>query len=930
MNDIYRVSIDGGTPMPVSQDRYTNEFQAAPSPDGKVVAFAARGVASNQWWRRGSSHLDESSVWTLDLTRPNGYARQAGNGTARNVWPMWGADARSLYFVSDAQSENIWLADAESQQAASRPVTSFHDGRVLWPSITIDGKTIAFERNFGIWTLDTASRQAHQVPIVRRGVAASPPPERVRQTNRFENLALSPDGKKVAFIAHGDVFAASAKGAGDATRVTNTPAIESQPAWAPDSRRLVYVSARGDGQQLHLYDFASSTDTALTTGTATDLSPVFSPDGARVAYLRDRKELHVLDVASKQDRAIATGTFADTLDMPKPVWSPNGKWIALFAIGAKAFTNVDLVSVDTPGPPRPVSFLANAFASAIAWSPDGSFLLFDTRQRTEQGQIARVDLALRTPKFREDQFRDLFTSPTSPKSPESPTSAAPANPLNPVNPLKRVEPVFADIRQRLSLLPLGLDAGEAVLSPDGKTAVVLASAAGQTNLYSYSLDDLATDRPVARQLTTTAGPKGDAQFSPDGKEVYYLDAGRINIVSVDRRESRPLAVTAEYTVDFAAEKMTVFEQGWRLLADNFFDPAFDGVDWNASRKTYGARVAGASTPDEMRRVMSLMVGDLNASHLGVNPPGSVAPAPSVGRLGLRFDRQDYESNGRLRITEVIPLGPAAVTGSLAVGDIITGVDGKPSGAGANLDELLANPIDRRVVLTVQRAGASRDVVIRPANQATEKSLIYRAWVESNRDYVLKTSGGRLGYVHMINMSAAALDQLYIDLDTDNHIRDGVVIDIRNNTGGCVNAYAIDVFSRHSYLRMSTRNRPEAPARSVLGQRVLELPTALVTNQHSLSDAEDFSEGYRVLKLGPIVGEPTAGWIIYTWDTTLIDGTGFRLPRQRVKASDTTDMERHPRPVDTLVTRPIGETLTGKDSQLDEAIRALLKKLGRAE
>ena len=193
--------------------------------------------------------------------------------------------------------------------------------------------------------------------------------------------------------------------------------------------------------------------------------------------------------------------------------------------------------------------------------------------------------------------------------------------------------MFTDIRQRLSLLPLGLDAGEAVLSPDGKTAVVLASAAGQTNLYSYSLDDLATDRPVARQLTTTAGPKADPQFSPDGKEVYYLDAGRINIASVDRRESRPLAVTAEYTVDFATEKMTVFEQAWRLLADNFFDPAFNGVDWNASRKSYGARVAGASTPDEMRRVMSLLVGDLNASHLGVNPAASAA-APSVGRLGL--------------------------------------------------------------------------------------------------------------------------------------------------------------------------------------------------------------------------------------------------------------------------------------------------------
>jgi C-terminal processing protease CtpA/Prc len=130
--------------------------------------------------------------------------------------------------------------------------------------------------------------------------------------------------------------------------------------------------------------------------------------------------------------------------------------------------------------------------------------------------------------------------------------------------------------------------------------------------------------------------------------------------------------------------------------------------------------------------------------------------------------------------------------------------------------------------------------------------------------------------------------------------------------------------------MSLRGLPEAPARSVLGQRALESPTVLLTNQHSLSDAEDFTEGYRTLKLGQVVGEPTAGWIIYTWDTHLFDGTTFRLPRMRVKAADGTDMERHPRPVDIAVSRPLGETLTGVDSQLDEAVRALLKRLGYAQ
>jgi len=198
-------------------------------------------------------------------------------------------------------------------------------------------------------------------------------------------LALSPDGRKVAFVARGDVYAASARDGGDAVRVTATPDLEAQVAWAPDSRRVVYVGARGLGQQIYLFDFVTNKETALTSGTATDLSPAFSPDGKSIAFLRDRRELRVLDVESTQSRVLATGSLADAVDQPEPVWSPDGKWIAFFAIGNKSFTNVQLVSV-AGGPARPVSSLANVFANSIAWGRDGSYLLFDTRQRTEDGQ----------------------------------------------------------------------------------------------------------------------------------------------------------------------------------------------------------------------------------------------------------------------------------------------------------------------------------------------------------------------------------------------------------------------------------------------------------------------------------------------------------------------------------------------------------------
>jgi C-terminal processing protease CtpA/Prc len=97
---------------------------------------------------------------------------------------------------------------------------------------------------------------------------------------------------------------------------------------------------------------------------------------------------------------------------------------------------------------------------------------------------------------------------------------------------------------------------------------------------------------------------------------------------------------------------------------------------------------------------------------------------------------------------------------------------------------------------------------------------------------------------------------------------------------------------------------------------------LVTDQHSLSDAEDFTEGYRTLKLGPVVGEPTSGWIIYTSNVNLIDGSSLRLPSTVIRGSDGKVMEMAPRPVDVLVVRPVGESYTGRDSQLDAAVREL--------
>jgi C-terminal processing protease CtpA/Prc len=372
----------------------------------------------------------------------------------------------------------------------------------------------------------------------------------------------------------------------------------------------------------------------------------------------------------------------------------------------------------------------------------------------------------------------------------------------------------------------------------------------------------------------------------------------------------------------------VFRQAWRWQRDNYYDPAFHGTDWNAVRQAYEPRIAGSRTPDEMRRILGFMVGELNSSHSGINPPPASSPPPSTGRLGLRFDPAELERGGGLKVAEVIPLGPSAIAG-IKPGDWLLAVDGEPTGRDVNLDALLTGKAGRRLSLRVgSSAGdAGREVVVRPVTTGEEKNLLYRAWVEDRRAYVARISNGRLGYVHLPDMGAGTLAQLAVDLDTENHGRDGVVIDIRNNNGGFINAYALDIFARRPYLTMQPRGGVAAPARSQLGQRALERPTVLIVNQHSLSDAEDFTEGYRSLGLGKVVGEPTAGWIIYTSNLALLDGTVMRMPFVRITGHDGKDMELAPRPVDVPVERPVGEWYTGKDAQLEAAVRTLLAQLG---
>jgi tricorn protease len=939
--DIFRASSAGGTPLEVSHERYLNEFESAPAPDGQTIALMAKGLSSSQWWRNGHAHIDETEMWLKPVAESGRY-QMLLKADAKHAWPMWSADGKTLFYMSDASgAENIWAVPVAAP-ASAKELTHFKEGRVLWPSIGDGGKTIVFERNFTIWKMDASSGKAERVPIALRGVPASPGVTHVTETN-FSTMTLSPDGKKIAVVAHGEIFAASAKDGGEAERLTHTATAESDPVWSADSMKLVYRSEAGSGEgsghNLVMYDFAAGKESVLTQAGNEDENPKWSPDGKSVAYLRNDKELHVLTMpaqtgATVADRVVTSG------ELPRSslAWSPDSQWVAYTADDSRSFRNVHVVPA-AGGESHPVSFLANGETSGVVWSTDGRYILFDTAQRSEQAQIARVDLLPHVPKYREDEFRELFRPSKTPGTPTTPAvtpavtpstsmEEKPATPPAAADAKKKPEPVkivFEGIRDRLTLLPLGLNAEEPVISPDGKTLLFAARTANQQSLYTYSLDELSKEPPVARQLTSTPGRKSGYVFAPDNKEVFYLENGAVKSIVVETRTPKTIAVTAPMQIDSDVEKKVVFEEAWETLNRRFYDANFNGKNWLKLHDEWAPYVAGVRTSDELRRDINLLIGELNSSHSGINRgmgPGNESRPVQVGNLGLRFDREAYESGKGLIVREVIALGSASIEGSIKSGDRLVSVNGEAVGT-KNLDGMLEDTVGKRVVLGVETAGKARDAVVRPVSSGAAVGLLYRQWVEERRALVDRVSGGKIGYVHIADMSDASLQQLYIDLDAQNEAKKGVVVDVRNNNGGYINGYALDVFTRQNYLTMTPRGLSPVPSRQNLGQRALGLPTVLVTNESSLSDAEDFTEGYRALKLGKVVGEPTAGWIIFTGAQPLIDGSAVRVPGWRIQDMRGQTMEMHPRPVDVEVERLLGETETGSDAQLERAVKELL-------
>ncbi len=365
------------------------------------------------------------------------------------------------------------------------------------------------------------------------------------------------------------------------------------------------------------------------------------------------------------------------------------------------------------------------------------------------------------------------------------------------------------------------------------------------------------------------------------------------------------------------------------MRDHFYDERLGNRNWDAVRRKYADVAAAAPDVASLGIVVNLMLGELNGSHLGFYPSGSSSRSAdqwriSTAHLGVRFDL-DYRGPG-LKVRDVLPNGPAdREVSKIEPNEVIVSIDGVSVDPQMDLSKVLNGPLERDIHLDVRSVeGEARTVVLRPISYGQARGLLYEQWLRHNHQMVEDLSDGHLGYIHIRGMNWPSFQKLERELYAVGAGKDGLVIDVRNNGGGFTADHVLTLLCQPAHAITVPRGGGPGYPEDRRVYATWSKPIVMLCNQNSFSNAEIISHAIKTLKRGKLVGVPTAGGVISTGGTSIMDLGFLRLPFRGWYVLPTgEDMELNGAVPDVILWPEPGQMPQGKDIQLEKAVEVLL-------
>jgi tricorn protease len=924
--ELYKVPVNGGR---VEQVLSTPAEDVKLSKNGQYMLYHDKKGGENPWRKHHVSAIARD-IWVYD--NKAGTHKKITSFAGEDRTPVFTDNDKAFYYLSEESgSFNVYKMNLDG--AKPQAITSFKKHPVRFLSSSEDG-TLCYSYDGELYTQKGGGRP-QKMNINISADAKSNNERVVPVTGGARDMAVSPNGKEVAFIFRGEVFVTSVEG-GITKRITNTPEQERVVSFSPDGKALLYSSERGNSWKIfetrkqrdeEPYFYASTVlkELPLIVNEKENYQPVYSPDGKEIAFIEDRMNLKIYNIASKQSRTLLTDKELFSMGDNDQYfqWSPDSKWILFdYAVPGIAPGEVGMIAVDGKG--KVMNLTESGFNDSRAkWIMGGKGMLWfsnrDGLKSVAQSGGAQSDVyAMFFTQEAFDKFKLSKEDAALAKEMEDNKTKADTTKKKDVKKDSAIVIDWDGLIQRKSKLTIHSSSlSDALVSKDGETLYYLARFERGSNLWTTNLRTKET-----KMLVPLNAGGGSMVWDKDQKTIFLATDGGISKIDPVSGKRDPISINGEMYLNVDAERRFMFEHVWRRTKETFYTASMHSVNWDSYKPDYEKYLPYIGNNYEFSEMLSELLGELNVSHSGSSYGNATPNSDATATLGAFYD-QSYRGDG-MKIEEVIKEGPLDKAGlNIKPGMIIESIDGENITANRDLAQFLNRKAGRNTLVVINDGGTKKELIVKPISIVEENGLLYKRWVRRNQDEVDRLSNGQLGYVHIPGMNDGAYRTTYEEVMGKYANRKGIVIDTRFNGGGDLVADLAMFLSGKKFMDYTTDTRSSGYEPNFRWSK----PSISIANEANYSDGHCYAYAYQDLKLGKLVGMPVPGTCTFAgWEALQDNSVRWGVPPLGVKSMDNKYLENHQTEPDIKLMNEYDVVIKGKDQQLEAAVNALLKEI----
>lgn len=939
--ELYSVPVNGGK---VTQIFTVPAEYVQVSKNGQTMVYHDKKGGENEFRKHHTSSITRD-IWTYDTKTKNHKMITTFNGEDRQ--PVFSADEKSLYYLSEKSGTfNVHKLSLDNP-SQSQQITNFklHPVRFL----SVGNSVVSFGFDGELYTMKEGQKPSKvKVNITTQNIDNID--KFISINGGINEMAISPNGKEIAFITRGEVFVTSIDKS-FTKRLTNTPENERFVTWGPEGKSVVYSSERNGKWGIYKTEKLRKEEPFFYASTLVEESVVlenkfdnylaqYSPDGKLLAFVEGRRTLKVIDLKSNKETTLLTPK--DLFHMRDGdqnfTWSPDSKW--LLVDWGKTLSNGEVLLMAADGSKRVNLNESGYYDYSPKWVNDGKqmiwfsnrnglksyatsgqsqsdvYSMFFNQDAWDEFNLSDDDYKL-TLALKEEIKKAKDNANKDKKDDKKSTNKKKSDEKKDVTPLTFDWDNMKDRTTRLTIHSSSL--GDAVLSKKGDELYYLSSFEEKANLWSTNLRTKETKMVLKLNIGG-----GSLQWDNEMENLYLLSSGKISKIDPKTGKQESVKINGEMEFDEAAERVAMFNHVWIRTNAIFYEPTFHGVNWGLMKKEYQKYLPHIGNEFEFSEMLSEMLGELNVSHAGSRYNGSdVSNADATASLGI-FMNYDYKENGIL-IDEIIKDGPLdKARFDVSAGMIIEKINGETIDKNQDVAKYLNRMSDRFMLLDIidPKTKKTQTITIKPISLRDENRLLYDRWVKINEKEVDKASNGQLGYVHIPGMSDAPYRSIYQDMMGKYAERKGVIVDTRFNGGGDLVADLAMFFTGIPFISYETA------AKVVGGEPTSRWtkPTLSIFNESMYSDGHCYASGYTDLKIGKTVGMPVPGTCSFAGWEGLPNGASWGVVPVSARNKAGQWMENNQTNPLIQVKNMPGVIDNGRDQQLERSIRELLKDI----